>query len=152
MLAAAGIEPLTHYLAIGSAQGRCPNRLFDPSWYREQYPDVAAAGIEPLVHYFGNGSSEGRRPSPLFDPVWYLAQHHDAAAAGREPLAHYLSTGSTDDQGLDEYVDWIRLYDTIDDDDRKAITAAIGAMNALPLLSVVMPVYETPEIYPPGCD
>jgi O-antigen biosynthesis protein len=39
------------------------------------------------------------------------------------------------------------LYETIDDDDRAAIIAAIGEMADRPLISVVMPVYNTPERY-----
>jgi glycosyltransferase involved in cell wall biosynthesis len=49
--------------------------------------------------------------------------------------------------GSRDYADWIKLYDTIDDDDREAITAAIGEMTDRPLISVVMPVYNTPERY-----
>src|SRR5262249_32901160 len=46
-----------------------------------------------------------------------------------------------------DYPEWVRLYDTINDDDRRAIARAIGEMNDPPLISVVMPVYETPEVY-----
>src|SRR6266446_3756091 len=49
--------------------------------------------------------------------------------------------------GTEDYADWIKLYDTIDDDDREAIATAIGKMTDPPLISVVMPVYETPELY-----
>jgi lipopolysaccharide biosynthesis protein/GT2 family glycosyltransferase len=50
-------------------------------------------------------------------------------------------------EGNRDYSDWVRLYDTIDNDDRAAITAAIGQMRDRPLISVVMPVYNTPEPY-----
>jgi len=43
------------------------------------------------------------------------------------------------------YTDWVKLYDTINDDHRRAISAAIERMAEPPLISVVMPVYETPE-------
>jgi tetratricopeptide (TPR) repeat protein len=49
--------------------------------------------------------------------------------------------------GTQDYAAWVRLYDTIDSDDRKAITTAIAEMTDRPLISVVMPVYETPEPY-----
>jgi glycosyltransferase involved in cell wall biosynthesis len=39
------------------------------------------------------------------------------------------------------------LYDTIRDNDRRAITAAIEEMSDRPLISVVMPVFNTPESY-----
>jgi O-antigen biosynthesis protein len=45
------------------------------------------------------------------------------------------------------YQAWIRLYDEIRDSDRRAIAAAIRRMDCPPLISVVMPVYKTPERY-----
>jgi GT2 family glycosyltransferase len=48
---------------------------------------------------------------------------------------------------LDNYAAWVQLYDTITDDDRQAIKAAIDRMAARPAISVVMPAYETPEPY-----
>jgi GT2 family glycosyltransferase len=46
-----------------------------------------------------------------------------------------------------DYASWIRRYDTITDEDRHAIGEAIGQLVDPPLISVVMPVYETPESY-----
>jgi GT2 family glycosyltransferase/uncharacterized coiled-coil protein SlyX len=46
-----------------------------------------------------------------------------------------------------EYANWLKQYDTITDDDRIAIREAIGRLVDPPLISVVMPVYETPECY-----
>jgi O-antigen biosynthesis protein len=43
------------------------------------------------------------------------------------------------------YTDWVKLYDTINDDDRGVIAAGIEQMAEPPLISVVMPVYQTPE-------
>jgi hypothetical protein len=48
---------------------------------------------------------------------------------------------------IDGYNAWVELYDTITDDDRNAMDAEIGNMAMRPLISVVMPVYETPECY-----
>ncbi len=50
-------------------------------------------------------------------------------------------------EGSRDYAEWVRRYDTIDDDDRRAIAAAIENMTDRPLISVVMPVYNTPEKY-----
>jgi glycosyltransferase involved in cell wall biosynthesis len=109
-VAAASMDPLAHYLATGSAQGRRPNPLFDSAWYRAQNPDVVAAGMEPLAHYIVAGSAEGRRPNPLFNPAWYRAQNPDVAAAGMEPLAHYLATGSAEGRRPNSHFDpaWYR--------------------------------------------
>ncbi len=44
-----------------------------------------------------------------------------------------------------EYERWVREYDTLNDDDRVAIRAHIDRLGRKPLISVVMPAYETPE-------
>jgi hypothetical protein len=67
--------------------------LFDPGFYRGQYPDVAAAGVDPAAHYLKWGANEGRRPHPFFDGHWYLRKNPDVAQAGRNPLIHYLRHG-----------------------------------------------------------
>ncbi|MGD9616507.1 MAG: glycosyltransferase [Alphaproteobacteria bacterium] len=46
---------------------------------------------------------------------------------------------------LRTYRNWVRRYDTLRPADRKAIAAAITRIADPPLVSVVMPVYETPE-------
>ncbi len=61
-VAAAGIDPLLHYLIHGWREGRDPHPLFDTGFYLEQNPDVAAVGVNPLVHYLRWGMHEGRRP------------------------------------------------------------------------------------------
>ena len=63
-VAAAGLDPLTHFLRFGVAEGRDPGPLFDFKWYLAKNPDVAAAGMVPLVHYFQIGAAEGRDPNP----------------------------------------------------------------------------------------
>jgi hypothetical protein len=45
------------------------------------------------------------------------------------------------------YRAWIARYDTIGEDDRRAIARAIAGLADPPLISVVMPVYQTPEAY-----
>ncbi|MFG1428759.1 glycosyltransferase [Roseixanthobacter glucoisosaccharinicivorans] len=92
-VAAAGIDPLTHYLDHGAAAGRDPNPVFQTRWYVTQYPDVTKLGENPLLHYLLHGSKEGRRPSPDFDPRWYLTANPDVAALDMDPLAHFLSQG-----------------------------------------------------------
>jgi len=63
-VAAAGVNPLIHYLKSGAHEGRDPNPDFDSDWYLERYPDVAAAGVNPLAHYAKWGRSEGRATKP----------------------------------------------------------------------------------------
>ncbi len=59
-VAAAGIDPLEHYLTFGFAEERSIGDNFDPDYYLTRNPDVAAAGIDPLEHYLTSGFTEGR--------------------------------------------------------------------------------------------
>ena len=43
------------------------------------------------------------------------------------------------------YGDWVKRYDTLSEEDRASIRSAISRMTVQPLISVVMPVYNTPE-------
>jgi GT2 family glycosyltransferase len=95
-VAAAGVDPLVHYLQSGAAEGRDPNPFFDTDWYAAEYPDVAAAGVNPLLHYLESGAAEGRNPGPRFDSDWYAAQNPDVGEAGTNPLAHFLRAGATE--------------------------------------------------------
>jgi FMN phosphatase YigB (HAD superfamily) len=105
-VAAAGLNPLLHYLDSGRAEGRpiCPyvdpalvaqvaaSDLFDAEWYRAtQAPDVAPD--QAARHYLQVGAARGLSPSPSFDGPWYLANNPDVAAAGQNPLLHYLDSG-----------------------------------------------------------
>lgn len=93
-VAAAGVNPLQHYMQHGWHEGRDPNPLFDTSFYLEKNPDVAQAGVNPLLHYSEYGWREGRDPHPEFDTAWYLKENPDVANAGNiSPLAHYLAYG-----------------------------------------------------------
>ena len=44
-----------------------------------------------------------------------------------------------------EYTDWIKSYDTLSDADRAAIKHHIGGLPYKPLISVIMPTYNSPE-------
>ncbi|WP_428487097.1 glycosyltransferase [Rhodopila sp.] len=92
-LAAAGTDPVTHYVATGAALGYEPCLLFDGSWYAATYADCARSGLSPLVHYVTEGASRGHDPHPLFDTAWY-AVHNPAAGPGVEALLHYLREGA----------------------------------------------------------
>jgi hypothetical protein len=61
-VAAAGVDPVQHFLKAGFSEGRNPNRYFDSAWYSGTYPDVAAHGENPFVHYLFYGAREGRKP------------------------------------------------------------------------------------------
>jgi GT2 family glycosyltransferase len=43
------------------------------------------------------------------------------------------------------YGEWIRLYDTMDDERRRSVVTALAAVEEQPLISIVFPVYNSPE-------
>ncbi|WP_334163261.1 glycosyltransferase [Phenylobacterium sp.] len=59
-IAAAGIDPLEHFLVTGWREGRDPHPKFSVKDYLETYPDIAHAGMNPFVHYVRTGRAEGR--------------------------------------------------------------------------------------------
>ncbi len=60
-VAAAGVDPVQHYLDYGADEGRRPHPAFDGAWYLLKNPDVHHTGLNPLVHYLRKGAAEGRR-------------------------------------------------------------------------------------------
>ncbi len=62
-VAATGLDPLSHYLEYGAAEGRDPGLTFSTRGYLQSYPDVAALGVNPLLHYVQFGRAEGRKKS-----------------------------------------------------------------------------------------
>jgi hypothetical protein len=60
-VAAAGVDPLQHYLEAGWRERRDPSPFFSTSSYLELNPDVAAADINPFFHYIAAGRGEGRK-------------------------------------------------------------------------------------------
>ena len=80
----ASLNPLLHYVQHGAAEGRKPNRLFDPAYYLSSCPP-ARASANPLLHFVETGGRLGN-PHPLFDCQAYLAEYPDAG----NPLLHYI--------------------------------------------------------------
>ncbi len=92
-VAAAGSDPLWHYIWTGAAAGYDPHPLFDSRWYAAQHPGITG---NPLAHYLRTGAAAGHDPSPVFDAAFYVAQ---APEAKGNALLHFLETGAA--QGLD---------------------------------------------------
>ncbi len=110
-VAAAGYNPVLHYLLHGATEERQPGPLFDSRRYTLVNPDVAAAQMNPLLHFIRCGAYEGRPlgqeapPPPLtpsmastspVDRDWYLENNPDVAAAGYDPLVHYALHGAAE--------------------------------------------------------
>jgi GT2 family glycosyltransferase len=63
-VAAAGLDPLTHFLGYGEAEDRDPNPEFSTRFYREIYMAGEPAGSSPLRHYLLRGRELGYDPNP----------------------------------------------------------------------------------------
>lgn len=162
-VAAAGADPLAHFIQHGGIEGRDPHPLFDSSWYLERNPDVAAVGDNPLLHYLAHGWKEGRDPHPDFSTSRYLAQNPDVNAAGVNPLLHYLEFGEREGRRtfkarkLDEpifsrdplYDQWIKEVEqpALTKESLHTLGDAAGRQIYRPKIAVVMPTYNTPEKY-----
>jgi hypothetical protein len=99
-VAAAGTDPMSHYMNFGKNEGRASptsENFFDRNAYLSQNPDVASSGMDPMAHYFEFGAREGRAaPTGAFNAADYLSRNPDVALAGTDPLAHYLEFGANE--------------------------------------------------------
>jgi glycosyltransferase involved in cell wall biosynthesis len=147
--------------------------FFDPGWYTRKYGDLAE-DIDPAEHYMTTGRQEGRDPGPVFSAAGYLQANSDVLGTNYDPLVHFERYGKYEGRrmafrfegveplafdmprppakkrriwtapGAATYQDWIERCDTLDDDDRQAILTHVETLTYQPLISVIMPVYETP--------
>jgi serralysin len=68
-VAAAWVDPQTHYEHFARFEGRDPNAWFDTAGYLLACSDVAAAGVNPLDHVLTFGIFEGRQP--IYDEDYF---------------------------------------------------------------------------------
>ncbi|MCJ2087480.1 hypothetical protein MKK88_16040 [Methylobacterium sp. E-005] len=120
-VAAAGHDPLTHYIKNGCHENRDPNKDFHTRYYVATFPDVRETGLNPLYHYITIGQSERRTPraqgegffmltdeqvdwykhiraAGVFDSDFYLLTYPDVASSGLDPLVHYIISGADQDR------------------------------------------------------
>jgi capsular polysaccharide biosynthesis protein len=90
---ASTVDPLTHYVTNGEAEGRSPNPVFWPRYYRRHAMADGAAEQNALAHYAEQGERQGHKPHPAFDPQAYLAANPPLAEFVDRPLFHYLRVG-----------------------------------------------------------
>jgi glycosyltransferase involved in cell wall biosynthesis len=78
--------------------------------------------------------------------VYQVWRSEGVKGIGRRLLGR---TSRKDGEGKshDLYQKWIALYDTLTNDDRQVIVARIDRLEYKPLISVVMPVYNTEEVW-----
>jgi hypothetical protein len=117
-VAAAGMDPLEHYVLYGAAEGRAAPGLdsthvvgreivdgFDRDYYLLNNQDVAAAGMDATFHFATYGWKEGRDANAFFDTDFYLEHNPDVAAVGINALDHYLKWGAEEGRDPSAFFD-----------------------------------------------
>lgn len=101
-VAAAGIDPVLHYLREGWREGRDPAPEFSTAAYLAAHPEAETQNLNPLLHKLAQAAAlpayeptadEIALARDAFDAGFYLAQNPDIARARLDPLLHYLRTG-----------------------------------------------------------
>ncbi len=138
-------------------------KTFDPKFYLERYPDVKQSGMDPIEHFVAYGRREGREPKPptpvgSFGTVTGAFKSILAEEGGllRSIIvlidllrSEGLSGASVRmDQALGQeeligYSEWVRAYDKLNTDERMRIRRRIESLKSQPVISVVMPTYNT---------
>ncbi|MDO6586860.1 glycosyltransferase [Salipiger sp. 1_MG-2023] len=75
-------------------------RLFDASWYLEQYPEAANHAFGPAAHYVMQGVADLLNPGPGFSTRFYLQKHPDIRKVGINPLVHYDKWGRLEGRNI----------------------------------------------------
>ena len=168
-VASSGISPMIHYLLYGAKQGLDPSQGFDTNFYLKNNPDVEAAGINPLIHYLHFGAAEGRlpkRPSRksilniylkdlIKRPNLYLSKLPRLFTYwrkyGTKGIRHLLTDKLTQKNyppNIDtDYTGWLESFGTLTKDDCQKIQQHIETFAKKPLISILMPSYNTPELW-----
>lgn len=90
---AAGLDPLLHYIESGDAEGRFPNPVFDPRFYRGQFEGRGLGDAGALLHYVRCGEAAGLSASAAFNALRYRRANGDALGPRDPALSHYLHLG-----------------------------------------------------------
>ena len=120
-VAAAGRNPVVHYLTHGWKERRSPHPEFDVNRYVSQHSNVDFRTRDPLAHcittygsikWRGAASAKANQQDdaetaspvpveildlseigPLFDAEYYASMYNDVWASGLDPLSHYVAHG-----------------------------------------------------------
>ena len=92
-VAAAGQDPLEHYLLAGRWEGRDPRAGFRAADYLEVNPDVAASGMDPFLHWLVAGRAEGR-------PLRFELGFRGRIVAGLIPLQARMAAAASAAAGI----------------------------------------------------
>lgn len=106
-IAAAGVDPVTHYVLSGASEGRNPNEGFDGTAYLAANPHLFGTGANVFLVYLKQQAylKDVVRKSGLFDAGWYLQSYPDVGEAGVDPLTHYFEFGAVEGRKPNETFD-----------------------------------------------
>ena len=127
--------------------------LFDHDYYLRNYSDVHSSKQNPIIHFIKTGWKEGKNPSENFNTLFYLSVNEDVRHENINALVHYIKLGKAENrspnssfsQGSHAYIAWIEQYDTLTPTVLLQIDAHLKSIKFLPLISIILPVYNTSE-------
>jgi hypothetical protein len=133
-----GMDPLSHFVEHGDAEGRSPGPDFNSRVYAATWPDAAASKMGPLEHFLRLGREAGRS-APSFTEEFYSLAFFEHLEPDESPLEHYLLKGRA--LGLKpptgtKYEQWLELFDRIDAEDRDLIGQRVGEAD-FPTLTII---------------
>ena len=82
----------------GAVGNTSPDRLVDPFFYGQTFPQTFRANADPAQDYHQTGWLLGRDPNPLFSTTGYLSANADVRASRVDPLDHYRDFGAGEDR------------------------------------------------------
>ncbi len=88
------LRPLSAIRHARARRALLASGLFDATWYRQRYPEVAEQALSAADHWLGHGRQLGYWPHPLFDSSWYLSQVPPESVPVLDPIQHYLKQGA----------------------------------------------------------
>lgn len=157
------IHPFIHYLIFGIAENREISPNFSLIDYKSQFPEIDELGINPLSHYsqknkvrqqhntVANNASNSNEnntgteliPESNFDCEWYLENNPDVAKAGIPAYEHYAGHGYQEGRPAITKNKRFIQFASIDAVGKKNILEIIEKWGRKPLISIILPVYNT---------
>ncbi|HEY7291243.1 MAG TPA: glycosyltransferase family 2 protein [Vicinamibacterales bacterium] len=83
--------------------------------------------------------------NPSLVPAYLSAARRIAGQSGARAAIRHLLRERAFESSSEDYDGWVRMYDTLSAADVQAIRARIDAFDYRPLISVAVPVFNTPE-------
>ncbi len=90
-VAAAGLDPLAHFIGSGMAEGRAPGPGFHPASYRESYPEIDESGLDPFSHYMLVGRIKGLKPFGIGRYFNWVSKFDTLSSQDRAEIGQHIS-------------------------------------------------------------